>query len=174
MTPALKLLPGVRWVAVPSVTSTLPPPMSMTTAVAAADVHAVPGGQMDQPGLFRPGNHADPDAGLTIDLGDEIAAVVSLPCRARRRRDNLVDLVRVGEAAELGQGLERGGHGGRGQAAAVEAAGAEPDHVLFAVDDLEGQVRPDLDHNHVDGVGSDVDGGNAHEGGRQLSRSGTR
>ena len=33
MTPVLKLLPSVRWVAVPSVISTLPPPMSMTAAV---------------------------------------------------------------------------------------------------------------------------------------------
>ena len=32
-------------------------------------------------------------------------------------------------------------HRRRGQAPAVEAAGAEPHHVFFAVDDLEGQVR---------------------------------
>ena len=55
-----------------------------------------------------------------------------------------------------------GGHGGRRQAAAVQAAGAEPDHVLFAIDDFEGQVGPDLHHDHVDRVGADVDGGDAH------------
>ena len=38
----------------------------------------------------------------------------------------------------------------------------EADHVLFPVNDLEGQVGPDLDHDHVDGVRADVDGGDAH------------
>ena len=139
---------------------------------AAADVHAVPGRQMDEPGFFGSGNHPDADAGLAIDLGNEVAAVLGLARGAGGRRDDLVDLVGVGQALELGQGLERGRHGGWGQAAAVQAAGAEPDHVLFAVNDFEGQVRPDLDHDHVDGVGADVDGGDAHEG-RQLNGSGS-
>ena len=43
----------------------------------------------------------------------------------------------------------------------------EPHHVLFPVHDLEGQVLPDLDHDHVDGVGADVDGGYAHAEGGQ-------
>ncbi len=107
-----------------------------------------------------------------IDLGDEVAAVVGFARGAGRGGDDLVDLVRVGQPPELGQGLERRGHGRRRQAAAVQAAGAQPDHVLFAVNDFEGQVRPDLDHDHVDRVGADVDGGYAHaEGGAGLSRA---
>ena len=51
------------------------------------------------------------------------------------------------------------------EAAAVQAAGAQADHFLFPVNDFEGQVGPDLHHDHVDGVGADVDGGDAHEGG---------
>ena len=78
--------------------------------------------------------------------------------------DDLVDLVRFGDAPELGERLQRGADRRRRQAAAVEAAGAQPDHVLFAVDDLERQVRPHLDHDHVDRVGSDVDGSDAHAG----------
>ena len=59
----------------------------------------------------------------------------------------------------------------RREAAAVQPARAEPDHVLFPVNDFERQVRPDLDHDHVDRVGADVDGGYAHaEGGAGLSR----
>ena len=101
------------------------------------------------------------------------SAMKSPPLSASRvalvaRGDDLVDLVRLGEAPELGQRLERGGHRGRRQAAAVEAAGAEPDHVLFAVDDLERQIRPDLHHDHVDRVGADVDGGDAHAGRLEL------
>ena len=53
------------------------------------------------------------DAGLALDLGDEIAAVVGLAHGAGRGGDDLVDLVRVGEALELGQRLQRRGHGGR-------------------------------------------------------------
>ena len=54
------------------------------------------------------------------------------------------------------------GHRRRRQAAAVEAAGAEPNHVFFAIDDLEGEIGPDFHHDHVDGVRSNVDGGYAH------------
>ena len=49
--------------------------------------------------------------------------------------------------------------------AAVEAAGAEPDHFLLAVDDLEREVGADAHHDHVDRVGADVDGGEAHGAG---------
>ncbi len=103
-------------------------------------------------------------AGLPIDFRDEVAAVVGLARRARGAGDDLVDFVRFGDAPELGQRQERRAHRGWRQAAAVEAAGAEPDHVFFAVDDLERQIWAHLHHDHVDGVGSDVDGGDAHAG----------
>ena len=44
------------------------------------------------------------------------------------------------------------------EASAVQAAGAEPDHILFAIDDFEGEIGPDPHHDHVDRVGADVDG----------------
>ena len=94
MTPSLKLLPSVSCGAVPSVTSTLPPPMSMTTAGRAADVDAVARGQVDEPGFFGAGDDLDPDAGAPVDLGDEVAAVVRFAGGAGRGRDDLVDLVR--------------------------------------------------------------------------------
>ena len=97
-----------------------------------------------------------------VDLGDEVAAVVGFAGGAGGGGDDLVDLVRLGQPLELRQRLQRRRHGRRRQAAAVEAAGAEPDHVLFAVDDLERQIRPHLHHDHVDRVGADVDGGDAH------------
>ena len=109
MTPTLKLRPSVSCVAVPSVISTLPPPMSTTTAVERADVDAVAGGEVDEPGFLGAGDDADADAGLPIDFGDEVAAVVGFARRARGAGDDLVDLVRLGEAPELGQRLERGG-----------------------------------------------------------------
>ena len=164
MTPTLKLLPSVMPFAGPSVISTLPPPMSMHDGRRGADVDAVAGSEVDEPRFFRARDHTDANAGLPIDFGDEVAAVVGFAGRARGAGDDLVDLVGLGDAAELGQGLERGGDGGRGQAAAAEPPGAEPDHILFPVDDLKGQVGPDLNHDHVDRVGADVDGGDAHAG----------
>ena len=96
-------------VAVPSVISMLPPPMSMTTRGRAADVDAVAGGEVDQPGFLGAGDDPDADAGLPVDFGDEVAAVVGFAGRARGAGDDLVDLVRLGEAPELGQRLQRGG-----------------------------------------------------------------
>ncbi len=92
----------------------------------------------------------------------ERAAVLGFARGAGRRRENLVDLCDCGEPVELRQRLQRRVHGGLGQAPAVEAAGAEPDHFLFAVDDLERQVRADPDDDHVDRVGADVDCGESH------------
>ncbi len=121
MTPTLKLLPSDNCVAVPSVTSTLPPPMSTTTAVCAAHVDAVAGSEVNQPGLFRARNHSDADAGLPIDLGDEVAAVLRLARGARRGRHDLVDLVRLGEPVELRERLHR-----RGMAVGVRLRPSRP------------------------------------------------
>ena len=81
---------------------------------------------------------------------------------ARRDGDDLVDLVRLGQTPELGQHLQRGVHRLGRERPAVEAAGAEADHFLLAVDDLEGQIGPHPHDDHVQRVGADVDGGDAH------------
>ena len=92
----------------------LPPPISITTAGRAADVDAVAGGQMNQPGLFGAGNDARSRIPVcSLHLGDEIAAVVRFADRRCRGRDDLVDFVGIGQPAEFGQGLERGRHGRR-------------------------------------------------------------
>src|SRR5262249_27696057 len=79
---------------------------------------------------------------------------------------NFVDFVRLGYSFELGERLERCCEGRWRQTLAVQAAGAQADHVFFAVDDLERQVRTDLDNYHVNGIRADVDRSDAHaEGG---------
>ncbi len=129
-----------------------------------ADVDAISRGQVDQPGFLGTGDHLDADAGLPVDFGDEVGAVVGFARGARGAGHDLVDLVRFGEAPEFGERLERGADGRGGQAAAAQAAGAEADHVFFPVDDLKREVRAHLDHDHVDRVGADVDGSDAHAG----------
>ena len=54
--------------------------------------------------------------------------------------------------------------GGPRELAAVEPPGAEPDHLFLAIDDLERKVGPHAHDDHVDRVGTDVDGGEAHGG----------
>ena len=104
---------------------------------------------------------------MPVCCGDglqELAAVFGFAHRARGDRDDLVDAVRFGQAPELRQHLERGVHRLGRERPAVEAAGAQPDHLLLAVDDLERQIGPDLHHDHVQRVGADVDGGQSHHG----------
>jgi hypothetical protein len=131
-------------------------------AVSLREVDAVGRGDVNQPGFLGAGDHPHVDAGAIADRGEEVAAVLGLAGGAGRRRDDLVDLVRVGQAPELRQRLEAAGHRRRRQRPAVEAPGAQPDHLLLAVDDFEGLIGADLGHDHVHGVGADVDRGEAH------------
>jgi hypothetical protein len=69
---------------------------------AASDGHSVGRGEMDEPGFFGAGDDPDLDPDLSGYLGNEIAAVLRLPDRAGRGGHDLVDLVRLREALELG------------------------------------------------------------------------
>ena len=134
----------------------------------AADVHAVDGRQMDQPRFLGAGDDPRTNAGLRFDAREELAAVARFARGAGRRGENLVDRVRFGEPLEFRERLQRRAHRLGGQLLAVESAGAEAHHRLFAIDDLEGEVRSYADHDHVDGVGADVDGRDAHGVGDRL------
>ena len=167
MTPILKLRANCAFGPAPSVISTLPPPMSMTT-VGLRRVDAVDGGHVDQPRFLGAGDDARADAGGAFDGGEELAAVFGLARGAGGRGENLVDLVRPRESLEFRQRLQRRGHRLVRQLLAVQPAGAQPDHFLLAIDDLEREVRPDTDHDHVNGVGADVDGCETHRCDRNV------
>ena len=127
-------------------------------------VYAVHRRAMDEARLLGPRDDADLDAGPLADGVQELAPVVRLADGARRGGDDLVHVVRLGQARELAERLEGREHRRLGERAPAEAAGAEPDHLLLAVDDLERAVRPYLHDDDVDGIGADVDGGDAHAG----------
>jgi hypothetical protein len=101
---------------------------------------------------------------LLLDAGEELASVSRFTRGARRRGQNRVDLTSLSQALELHQCLERRVHCICRQRLAVEAAGAEPDHGLLAIDDLEGEVFAHAHHEHMNGVRADVDGGYSHGG----------
>ena len=64
--------------------------------------------------------------------------------------------------AELRQHLQRRVHRLGRERAAVESAGAEADHLLLAIDDLEREIGADPHDDHVQRIGADVDGGDSH------------
>ena len=129
----------------------------------AAHVHAVYRGLMNQPCFLRAGDHPRSNAGLALDAGQEFAAVARLARRAGRGGEDFIDAMRLGEPLEFRQRLQRRAHRLGRQRLAVEAAGPEPHHDLLAIDDFKREVRSYPDNDHVDGVGADVDGRNAHE-----------
>jgi hypothetical protein len=75
----------------------------------------------------------------------------------------VVDAMRFGQPPEFREHLERRMHDLGRERPSIEPAGAETDHFLLAIDDLERQVRPDPYDDHVERVRADVDGGYAHE-----------
>ncbi len=125
-------------------------------------VHAVYGREMNQPCLVAASDDARADARRPLDFGEKLAPVFRLACGARRRSEDLVHLMRFRESFEFREGLERAAHGAVRQPLAVESACPEPDHLFFAVDDLERKIRPNPDDDHVDGVGADIDRCKSH------------
>ena len=127
-----------------------------------ADADCVDRRLMNQPGFLGAGNHASANADIALDGGDEVRAVGRLAHGAGGGGNDFVHAVRFGQASEFRQRL----HGDRdarvGQDTAFEAARTEPDHVLFAVDDLKRQIGSNAAHDHVDGIGPDIDRRNAH------------
>ena len=91
-----------------------------------------------------------------MDVRNEVAAVFRFARRAGRGGDDFVDFVRFGEPLEFRKCRQRCSGGRLCQPPTVETAGTEANHVLLAIDHLEGEVRTDLHHDHVNRVGADV------------------
>src|SRR5438034_11431043 len=117
---------------------------------------------MDEPSFFGAGNDSGADSGLLSDRPKEFPSVFGLARGAGGNGDNLINLMGFGQTPELRKHLKRRVHGLRGQSPPVQPSSPQTDHFLLTVDDLKGLVGPNLDHDHVDGVGADVDGCNPH------------
>ena len=123
---------------------------------------AVCGGQVDQPRLLGAGDHARADGGLLRNGPEEFTAVFRLAHGARRNRHCFIDAMRFSQTPELRQDLECRMHCFRRERPAIQAAGPEADHFLFAVDDLEGEIGAHPYDDHVHRIRADVDSGEAH------------
>ena len=115
----------------------------------AGNADAVRGGEMDEPRLFGSRDDARPDAGFLRDRVQELAAVLGFASGAGGDGHDLGDAGRLGERAKLRQCLEGRGHCRGRQRPAVEPARPKPDHFLFAIDHLEGQIGAHVHHEHV-------------------------
>ena len=136
---------------------------------ARADVDAIGRREMNEVGLFGPGNHLRADSKIPMGGSQKIRAVLGLTDGARRGGDDLIDLMGPRKLGELRQGAARSAERAVGQGTTVEAAGAQPHHVLLAIDDLEREIGTHLGHDHVNGIGPDIDCREAH---RFLGRNG--
>ena len=112
---------------------------------------------MDETGFLGARNDLRFDACLALDSGQEFAAVFGLAHRAGRGRENFFDLMRLGQPAKTRKRLQRRGHRLCGQRLAVESAGPETNHLLFAVDDFKRQIGADAHHDHVNRICAAVD-----------------
>ena len=76
--------------------------------------------------------------------------------------DDLVGLLAARELDKAAQGQGSALHGVAAQAAVVERAAPHLHHIALTVDHLEALVAAGDGDDHVDGVGADVDGSDAH------------
>src|SRR5262245_17330899 len=128
----------------------------------ARDTHAIHRRRMYEARFLSTRDESRADARQAGDGLQELAAVLGLARCASRDRDDVIHPMRFGQTPEFRKDLKRRVHRFGCQGAAIEAAGAETDHFLLAVDDFEGVIGPDLHHDHVNRVGLDVDGDNSH------------
>jgi hypothetical protein len=124
--------------------------------------HAGADGAEDQLGFTRPADHLDADAGLGLDLVHHLAAVGRAPQRARAAGHDLVGPGGVGELTEPADHGHRGIGGVVGDAPVAGDQVAEPEHLLLRDDGLESALGPDLRHDQVERVRSQVECGHAH------------
>ena len=140
---------------------------------------AVDRGSVDESGLLGTGDHFRTHPGAMLDRVEKFTPVFRLAHGAGRRGHDFIDPMSVSQPAESRQREQGVLHRRFGQRPAVESTGAEAHHLLFPIDDLERHVRAHLHHDHVDGVGADVDSGDAHgacavacRSGRLIARAG--
>ncbi len=128
-----------------------------------AQIQAAAGAQVDQARLLVAANDADLDADLVAHGAHELAAVLGLAHRAGGDGDQGVGLVAVGDAAQGAQRRQAALEDlGRDDAGAQRGV-AQAHHLLGPVADLDAPAGFHLGDDQVEGVGSDIQGGNAHK-----------
>ena len=122
------------------------------------------GGAEDEPRLLEPRDDPHGDPGLTAQPAHQRRPVPRLAHRARRHGPQAVDPPRAREPSEVLHGTHRRIHRLGREPASGEGAPSEAHHLLHPLHHPHVPFRPHLGDHHVDRVGPDVDGGQAHGG----------
>ena len=126
----------------------------------------------DQAGLVLAGEQADLEAGAGPHLFEELLAVGGLAHRAGRHRHEALGTLEPGEGGHAQQGVEAVAQGAGGKPPfPAERTVSETDHLALAVEGTEAAPAVGLDHDHVDGVRTDVDRRQALAGGGRRERA---
>jgi len=136
------------------------------------EVDGLPDGEINEVGFFLGGDDLDLEAELFFCGEDEIAAVGGFADGGGGIGEGDVAVDIFGDALIAGEDVERVGHGALGEVVVDECGGTELGEVLVGGEDFEGEGVGDFDDDHVEGVGADVDGGDAEAmGGGRAARA---
>jgi hypothetical protein len=118
--------------------------------------------EVDEASLLLARDDARCDAGLALRPGEELAPVASLANGGGRGAQDAVHRVATRQLHVTPQGIHGAAHRDPAQSAVVERAATHLHHLALAVEHGEAVPTGRFRDHHVDGVGADVDGGDAH------------
>jgi hypothetical protein len=122
-----------------------------------------PRGQVGEPRLLHPGQHGDGHPGGLPDPAEHLQAVAGLADRRGRDADQGAGPEAVRHRPHPGDAGDQPADRVGGQAHRREGRLRQPQGVALAADHGEGAVGVAVDHHQVDGVGADVENGQAHD-----------
>ncbi len=169
-TPRRSLAAHWSWDESPTMISRLPPPRSKQTAGAGIDDHRGADGREDQARFLDAVDRVGVDASLLGDPVEHLVAVGRAPEGAGRAGQDLGRPGGLGHQPEPAHRRDGGVGGLRGDHALAAHDVAEAQHLLLAAHRREAAVRVDVGDHEVEGVRSEVHGGDAH----RLQATGTR
>ena len=113
--------------------------------------------QIDEPGLFPPGDHGDGKPRGLIGPLDEFLGIMGVAHGGGRHGDDLLRAVGGAHGPERMQHMEGPLHGLFLQAALLEGVLAQAQHVLDAVEHRKDAVGSDAHHHEVGGIAAQID-----------------
>lgn len=128
----------------------------------AVETQSVTRGLEDEASLVEAGDHFNCQASLALDAADEFGAIARLAHRAGRNGAQAVDATYSQQPLEIHQRTHREVHRFCSEPSRRERAPPEAHHLFNAVDDLEMTFAAHVRHDHMHGVGSDIDRSQPH------------
>ena len=134
------------------------------------EVDGLADGEINEVGFFVGGDDLDAEVEAGAGGVDEVAAVDGFADGGGGVGEDDIAVEAVGDALIAGEDVEGVVDGALGEAMVDEGGGAEVGEVFVGGEGFEGEGVGDFDDDHVEGVGADVDGGDAEAVGRGGAR----